>query len=58
VFDAILEAMDAVEKMAWRQVLRELHELEAEYERVAREKTEHCSSRNAAEQPETLIEIK
>jgi hypothetical protein len=50
--------MDAVERIAWRQVLRELRDLEAEYERAVREKSDHCASKHAEEAPKPLIEIK
>jgi hypothetical protein len=49
--------MDAVNRLAWREVLRELRELEAEYERVSREKAEHCSSKQSAEAVPQLIEL-
>jgi hypothetical protein len=49
--------MDAVDRIAWREVLRELRDLEAEYERVSREKAEHCASRDARESAPPLIEL-
>jgi hypothetical protein len=49
--------MDAVNRIAWREVLRELRDLEAEYERVSREKAEHCASKDAPASAEPLIEL-
>lgn len=49
--------MDAVDKIAWREVLRELRELEAEYERVSREKAEHCASKDGHDAAQPLIEL-
>jgi hypothetical protein len=49
--------MDAVDRIAWREVLRELRELEAEYEKVSRAKGEHCASKNAREKEQPLIEL-
>jgi hypothetical protein len=50
--------MELKHKAAWREVLKELRALEAEYEKVSREKAEHCARKHAeAEEPKPLIEL-